>query len=237
MDTVVSEGLAVEARGLTKIHGSGRTAVTALADVSLDVAEGEFLAVVGPSGSGKTTLLSVIGGLTTPTQGTIRVAGVELTGRRAAELAAFRASSLGFVFQDHHLMPYLTARENLTVVASLLPGRADTATIGRRADELLAAVGLDGRRDHLPSALSGGERQRVAVARALMNQPRVLLVDEPTANLDSRRGEEVVTLIAGQAAQRDVAVVMVTHDERMAARAVRQLALADGRLVDGGAAA
>ncbi len=218
------------AEGIAHRYGSGDTAVLAVDDVSLNVASGEFVAVLGPSGSGKTTLLSILGGLLTPTAGEVAIGGERLAGLRPAALTEMRAREVGFVFQTQNLVPYLTARENLEVIGSLLAGNPGRHRLRERADELLDELGLADRQHHLPSALSVGERQRVAVARALLNDPSVLMVDEPTASLDTDRGEAVVAMLAEQARRRDVAVVMVTHDERMAASATRSLHLLDGRL-------
>ena len=222
----------LQAQGVSHRYGSGDTAVLAVDEVSLNVASGEFVAVLGPSGSGKTTLLSILGGLLMPTAGEVAIGGVRLADLRPAALTELRAREIGFVFQTHNLVPYLTARENLEVVGGLLAGNPGKNRLQQRAEELLDELGLADRQDHLPSALSVGERQRVAVARALLNDPSVLMVDEPTASLDTDRGEEVVAMLAEQARRRDVAVVMVTNDERMAASATRSLHLRDGRLVD-----
>ena len=222
----------LRAEGISHRYGSGDTAVLAVDEVSLHVASGEFVAVLGPSGSGKTTLLSILGGLLTPTEGEVSIGDVGLAGLRSAALTELRAREVGFVFQTHNLVPYLTARENLEVIGSLLAGNPGRRRLHERVDELLDELGLADRQHHLPSALSVGERQRVAVARALLNDPSVLMVDEPTASLDTDRGEEVVAMLAEQARRRDVAVVMVTHDERMAASATRSLHLRDGRLAE-----
>lgn len=222
----------LQAHGISHRYGSGDTSVLALDEVSLRVAGGEFVAVLGPSGSGKTTLLSVLGGLLTPTQGEVVIGGVKLADLRPAALTELRAREVGFVFQMHNLVPYLTARENLEVVGGLLAGHPGKRRLQEHAGELLDDLGLADRQGHLPSELSVGERQRVAVARALLNDPSVLMVDEPTSSLDTHRGEEVVAMLAAQARRRDVAVVMVTHDKRMVAAATRSLYLRDGRLVD-----
>jgi putative ABC transport system ATP-binding protein len=222
---------ALEARHVTHRYGTGPSAVTALDDVSLEVEPGEFVAVLGPSGSGKTTLLSILGCLLTPSEGDVIIGGTRLADLRARALTDLRAREVGFVFQTHNLVPYLTARENLEVVGGLLAGNPGGPEIRARASGLLHELGLGARSDHLPAALSVGERQRVAVARALLNRPSVLLVDEPTSSLDTPQGEAVVGLLAAQASSRHVAVVMVTHDRRMAGRADRELHLLDGRVV------
>ena len=221
---------ALEASHITHRYGEGPTSVTALDDVSLSVEPGEVLAVLGPSGSGKTTLLSIAGGLLTPSQGSVTIAGVSLAGTRRRALTDLRARHVGFVFQTHNLVPYLTSRENLVVIGALLAGNPGPEILDRRARELLETLGLTDRHDHLPSELSVGESQRVAIARALLNEPSLLLVDEPTANLDTNQGEEVVELLVDQARSREVAVVMVTHDEHMAAHADRDLHLRDGKM-------
>ncbi len=222
----------LQAQGISHRYGAGDTAVLAVDEVTLSVESGEFVGLLGPSGSGKTTLLSILGGLLTPTAGEVTLGGVRLAGLRPAALTELRAREVGFVFQTHNLVPYLTARENLEVVGSLLAGNPGRRRLQERAGKLLDELGLADREHHLPSALSVGERQRVAVARALLNDPSVLMVDEPTASLDTARGEEVVAMLAEQARRRDVAVVMVTHDERMAAAATRSLHLLDGRLTE-----
>jgi putative ABC transport system ATP-binding protein len=220
----------LEAHGVTHRYGVGPSRVTAVEDVSIEVAAGEFVAVVGPSGSGKTTLLSILGGLLTPSEGDVRVGGSWLRGMGPADLTELRAREIGFVFQTHNLVPYLTASENLEVVGGLLAGNPGAIELRRRSRELFETLGIGSRGDHLPARLSVGERQRVAIARAMLNEPSVLLADEPTASLDTRHGEEAVTLLAEQAAARGVAVVMVTHDHRMAAHADRTLTMHDGRL-------
>ncbi len=198
---------------LTKIFGSGEDAVHAVNDVTLHVAVGQFAAIVGPSGSGKTTLLAMIGGLLSPTSGVITLDGYEVTGSDRKALADYRRNRVGFVFQQYNLVPYLTARENVFAI-HLLGGRVP-ATIRDRADQLLAELGMTKRANALPSDLSGGERQRVSICRALVNNPDLLLVDEPTASLDSARGHQVVELIAKESRDRQKIGVMVTHDLEM----------------------
>jgi putative ABC transport system ATP-binding protein len=213
---------------VTKTYGYGHTAVTALHEADLDILPGELVAVVGPSGSGKSTLLAVIGGLVTPDSGTVEVGGVNVSALPQGKRARYRATAVGFVFQSLNLVPFLTARENLLFMASLagIPKR----TARRRADELLGELGLAGREGDLPGKLSGGEQQRVAIARALVHEPAVLLSDEPTASLDTENGTAVVGLLAREVRQRNVAGVLVTHDERMAAAADRTVKVLDGEL-------
>jgi putative ABC transport system ATP-binding protein len=213
---------------VSKVYGAAHTAVTALRDATFAVHRGEFLALVGPSGSGKTTLLSIIGALLRPTEGTVHIGDTDITALSRRQQTALRARHVGFVFQSFNLVPFLTARQNLTVMAALAgAGRRDAA---RRADDLLAELGLADRRNHLPEQLSGGERQRLAIGRALINDPDLILVDEPTASLDTQHGQQVVALLADEIKQRGKAGVMVTHDPRMAGYTDRTLSIVDGRL-------
>jgi len=189
--------------------------------------EGEFVAVVGPSGSGKSTLLQLLGALDRPTSGEVLFGGRSLGTVR--DLAGFRARTLGFVFQSFHLLPTLTAVENVQIPMFEMPWAP--AERVRRAADLLAAVGLADRRDHLPRKLSGGERQRVAIARSLANEPRLLLADEPTGNLDSDSAARILDLLEQIHAEREMTLVVVTHDPQVAARAHRTLRMLDGRIV------
>ncbi len=214
---------------ITKTYGSGRTQVTALDHVSFSLDAGRLLAILGPSGSGKTTLISIIAGLLTPTSGEVVIGGRPVQLRSSAEAARFRRETVGIVFQEHHLVPYLTARDNLLLVPHL-SGRI-TRDDRTRADELLESFGRRDRASHRPALLSGGERQRVAIARALMNAPAIMLVDEPTASLDTERGFQVVKMLKEQVHERGMTCVMVTHDLRMAEHADERLRLRDGRVV------
>lgn len=220
---------AVELVKVTRAFASGGEEVVALADVSLWVVEGETVAITGPSGSGKTTLLNLIAGLDRPTFGTVRVLGQPLTSLNERDLTAFRARSLGLVFQDPHLLPGLTALEN--VIAARLPW-ARRRVLEPEARKLLKAVGLGSRMNHPPARLSGGERQRVGIARALLGQPRLLLADEPTGNLDAGSTEELLNLLDELRASLGLTLVVVTHDPAVAAIAHRIVSLSGGRVVE-----
>lgn len=215
----------LEATRLTKTYGAGAQTVHALTDVEVTMHAGELWAVIGPSGSGKTTLLALLAGLLPPTGGDILIDGRSLEEMSERDRTRFRADHIGFVFQANNLLPYLTARENVEVMASI----SRKSGVRRRANQLLTQLGLDHRADALATDLSGGERQRVAIARALANQPDVILVDEPTANLDTERGERVIHALAEQVHTNDIIGIMVTHDQRMAAYADRVLKIRDGR--------
>lgn len=225
---------ALTVTGLSKTFGEGDTAVHAVRDVSFHIDPGEFVALVGPSGSGKTTLLAMIGGLLTPSSGSIAVNGRDIASLSGREKAAYRRNSVGYVFQANNLLPFLTARENLLVMGAI-NGKLKDA--GKRADQLLEELGLTPRANALSTSLSGGERQRVAIGRALMNSPELVLVDEPTASLDSERGKRVVHSLMEEVKGRDLLGIMVTHDMTMAALADRILQIHDGELVSDGRAA
>jgi putative ABC transport system ATP-binding protein len=222
----------VTALHLTRRYGAGDTAVDALRGVSLDIAEGELTAVMGPSGSGKSTLMHILAGLDRPSSGTVEIAGRELTSLGDDELTKLRRRHIGFVFQFFNLLPMLSAEENIVLPLAIAGVRPDREWL----DGLIEDVGLAGRRGHRPSELSGGQQQRVAVARALVTRPTVLFADEPTGNLDSATGIEVLELLR-DAAGRGQTIVMVTHDPRAATVADRVLHLADGRIVREEAAA
>lgn len=197
--------------------------------VSLSIADGEFVSIVGPSGAGKTTLLQILGTLDRPDSGTVAYDGTELTGLSESRLAAFRNRNMGFVFQFHQLLPEFTLAENVAMPAMIGGmGRGEALV---RAGELLVSLGLGARLDHRPSQLSGGERQRGAVARALINNPRVVLADEPTGSLDSRNREELLQLFGQLRATLGVTLIIVTHDETLASSADRVIHMADGRIV------
>jgi putative ABC transport system ATP-binding protein len=220
---------AVVARGLSKHHGRAEGLVRAIDAVDLEVAQAETVAVMGPSGCGKSTLLHVLGGLDRPSSGEVWLAGLRIDGMSERELARMRRSVVGFVFQAFHLMDELTAQENVELPA-LLAG-CTPRMARRRAAELLDSVGLADRAAHLPSALSGGQRQHVAIARALVNEPLVVLADEPTGNLDSAATLDVLKLFK-QLRTGGQTFVIVTHDERVAATADRLISMRDGVFVD-----
>jgi putative ABC transport system ATP-binding protein len=217
----------ISVRGLSMRLTSGGRSVDVLTNVSLDVPAGQFLAVAGPSGSGKSTLLGLIAGLDQPTAGDIAVAGVELTRLGEDALARFRRDTIGYVFQSFHLIPTLTALENVAVPLELA---GDPDALGR-ARALLVEVGLADRIDHYPVQLSGGEQQRVAVARAVARRPRLLLADEPTGNLDSATGKQIIELLVALNRHLGSTLVLVTHDPALAAYADRIVTLRDGRVV------
>jgi ABC-type lipoprotein export system ATPase subunit len=220
----------VETRSLSKTYLVGGVRVAALEDVTLAVGEGRFVAVIGASGSGKSTLLNLLGGLDTPTAGTIEVDGALISSMDREALARYRRHGAGMIFQSFNLVPSRTALENVEL--PLIFADVDRADRKRRAAELLERVGLAARAGHRPSELSGGEQQRVAVARALANGPRLLLADEPTGNLDSRTSREIVGLLAELNRVRNLTVVMVTHEEGLAREFAHDVVrLQDGRVV------
>lgn len=213
----------------TKSYKVGRQKVQALAGVSLDIREGEFVALTGASGSGKSTLLQLMGGLDKPTSGVVEVDGVDLSKLRDGKLSKFRGQTIGFVFQFFYLQPFLKVATNLEVPAMF--ARAKRPLRRAKAGELAQAVGIDDRMQHLPRELSGGQMQRVAVARALMSQPKILLADEPTGNLDSHNGAAIIELFEEIRKQFGTTIVVVTHDPAIAARADREIRLRDGVIV------
>jgi putative ABC transport system ATP-binding protein len=223
-------GPMIHVDNVTKTYRQGRTGVRALDGLSLCIERGEFVAVMGPSGSGKSTLLHLIGGLDVPDSGEILVGGERLSDLSDYELTLFRRRRVGFVFQFFNLLPTLTAEEN--VALPLLLDRKPTREMQQRVGEMLELVGLAERRHHRPDALSGGEMQRVAIARALVVEPILVLADEPTGNLDSRTGDDILQLITESSRERQQTVILVTHDARAAAHANRIVTLCDGSVVD-----
>src|SRR5271154_1353993 len=218
----------LSARALTKTYAVGKRTLEVLRGVDLTMARGEFLALRGASGAGKSTLLHLIGGLDTPNAGEIHFAGQNLVKFSERELTHFRNRRVGFVFQAYHLLPELTALENVYLPARI--ARISAAQAEKRGRELLARVGLKDRTDHKPSELSGGEQQRVAIARALINEPELLLADEPTGNLDSKTGGEIIELLKSLRVEKQTTLVIATHDANVAAHAQRVVELADGRI-------
>ena len=218
----------LELSSVSKVYGEGHTEIRAVDRVGFSVAAGEIVLIMGPSGSGKTTLLSMAGGLMTPSAGEVNVSGQALASLSRRALSRLRLREIGFIFQAFNLLGGLSAQENVALVMNLA-GRKDK-TVDRDSRELLARLGLGERLGHVPADLSGGEKQRVAVARALANDPPLILADEPTGNLDSRSGREVMLLMSDLARERRKAVVIVTHDNRITSIADRILWLEDGRL-------
>lgn len=221
-------GTAARARGLTKAYGSGETAVIALDAVDVDIVRGRFTAVMGPSGSGKSTLMHCLAGLDTVSGGQVWLGDTEITGLRDRELTRLRRDRIGFMFQSFNLIPTLTAAENITLPMGIAGRRPD----GRWLDQVIDTLGLRDRLAHRPAQLSGGQQQRVACARALVSRPELIFADEPTGNLDSRAGLEVLGFLRGAVDDLGQTVVMVTHDPGAAAHADLVLFLADGRIVD-----
>jgi len=222
-----TNGAVVRAQNVSRVYGEGSTAVHALRGVDLDVAEGKLTAVMGPSGSGKSTLMHILAGLDRPTDGDVSIAGTSIGRLDDNELTRLRRSHIGFVFQFFNLLPMLDAEENIRLPLTLAHEKADP-TFFR---ELIANVGLGDRLDHRPSELSGGQQQRVAIARALVSRPTVVFADEPTGNLDSKTGNEILDLLRRTVEEYGQTLVMVTHDAVAASTADRVLFLADGRIV------
>ena len=212
---------------LCKFYGSGEQQVKALDHVSFSVEKGEFVAIVGQSGSGKSTLLHMIGGVDSPTSGSILVDGKEVYGKSPEEMAIFRRRQVGLIYQFYNLIPVLNVEENMT-----LPLKLDGRKVNREyLEELLTVLGLTERRKHLPKQLSGGQQQRVSIGRALMNAPALVLADEPTGNLDRRNGQDIMELLKYSNRKYHQTVIMVTHDEEMALQADRILRMEDGRII------
>jgi putative ABC transport system ATP-binding protein len=216
----------IEAKELCKVYRRGREEIQALKNVDFCVKAGEFVSIIGPSGSGKTALLNMLGCLDTPSSGSLRLNGIEIAGRKEHDLVKIRRENIGFVFQQFYLMPTLTARENIEL--PLLFSKKNGCK--KRIDEVLQMVGLADRGDHLPGQLSGGEMQRVAIGRALINDPKIILADEPTGNLDSTTSEMIFGLFS-ELNKRGLTLVVVTHNLDLASRAEKMYTLRDGRIV------
>jgi ABC-type lipoprotein export system ATPase subunit len=216
----------IQLEGVSKVYQAAQGEVRALDDVSLTIDEGDFVAIRGPSGCGKSTMLSLVGGLALPTKGQVRVAGSEISSLSSSDRAGFRANNIGFVFQMFHLLPYLSVVDNVLLATNKSDGE-----VRFEAESLLKKFGLTDRMLHRPAELSAGERQRVAMARAMLNRPKLLLADEPTGNLDPKNASAVLDLI-GNFHKDGGTVMLVTHDESAASRAQRTIALDAGRLAD-----
>jgi len=220
----------IELQDVWRLYRMGGETIKALAGIDLNIRQGEFVSITGPSGSGKSTLLNIIGGLDTPTKGRIRVDGQDLSEASDKDLSAYRNKKIGFIFQTFNLQPAYTAIENVSlplVFAKVPPGKRY-----EMAQEVMKIVGLSKRFKHKPNQLSGGERQRVAIARALVNAPGIMLADEPTGNLDSRTGEQIMTFLTRLNKERGITLVLVTHDLKTAGHADRMLRMSDGKIIE-----
>ncbi|AYY71101.1 ABC transporter ATP-binding protein [Listeria monocytogenes] len=215
-------------KNISKNYQDGEQVIEVLKNVSLEVAQGEFVAIVGPSGAGKSTFLSIAGALLSPTEGEIAIGGTTLNSMSEKALTKVRLDKVGFIFQGANLIPYLSVRDQLLVIAELSGEKGSAAK--ERADKLLQELGLTARQNNYPESLSGGEKQRVAIARALMNDPDIILADEPTASLDANRGHKVVQMIADEVKRKNKAAIMVTHDERVLDLVDRVIRIEDGYL-------
>ncbi|ECR3486749.1 TPA: ABC transporter ATP-binding protein [Listeria innocua] len=215
-------------KNISKNYQDGEQVIEVLKSVSLEVAQGEFVAIVGPSGAGKSTFLSIAGALLSPTEGEIAIGGTTLNNMSGKALTKVRLDKVGFIFQGANLIPYLNVRDQLLVIAELSGEKGSAAK--ERADKLLQELGLTARQNNYPESLSGGEKQRVAIARALMNDPDIILADEPTASLDANRGHKVVQMIADEVKRKNKAAIMVTHDERVLDLVDRVIRIEDGYL-------
>lgn len=217
----------LEVKNLCKTYGKGDTMVKALDNVSFSVEKGEFIAIVGPSGSGKSTLLHILGGVDVPTSGNVIIDKTDISQLNETALAIFRRRQIGLVYQFYNLIPILTVEENLTLPLLLDGKKPDAKTVGNLVNQL----GLEQRLQHLPNQLSGGQQQRVSIGRALINNPALLLADEPTGNLDSENSREIISLLRRFNKQSNQTVIIITHDERIALSADRVIAIEDGKIV------
>lgn len=223
----MTDEIILKAENLVKTYGSGDTAVNALNGVSLEVKKGEFVAVVGQSGSGKSTLLHLLGAMDYPTSGSLTVDGQDIFALKGEALAEYRRRKVGFVFQFFNLLPVMTAKENIMIPLSLDGKTADKDYL----NELAQAMGISERLDHYPHQLSGGQQQRVAIARAMITRPSVILADEPTGNLDSASGKEILALLKSTVRKYEQTLILITHDNSIAAEADRIITIKDGKLV------
>lgn len=217
----------LEVKELTKIYGSGENQVTALDHVSFQVKKGEFIAIVGASGSGKSTLMNLIGGIDRPTSGSVVIDGKKIFDMNESEMAIFRRRNIGIVYQFYNLIPNLTVDENIMLPCLLDQRKPDAGKL----DRIVEMTGLSHRRKHLPGQLSGGQQQRVSVGRALINDPAFILADEPTGNLDSRSGREVIELLMAANRKAGQTLILITHDENIALQADQILTISDGRII------
>ena len=222
------DGCDITVKNVTKVYMTGKVPVTAVNDLSLGIQRGKFISLMGPSGCGKSTLLHLIGAVDRPTTGMIRVAGHSLSNMRDNDLSDFRRDRIGFVFQFYNLIPSMTAYENIEIPLSFRGASKDERS--RRVGELLKSVGLEDRADHTPSLLSGGEQQRVAIARALANDPDIVLLDEPTGDLDSKSGESIMELLLSIKRTKKKTYLMVTHESKVASYSEDTLQMEDGRI-------
>jgi len=213
-------------QNLTKIYGKGDTAVTALNNVSFSVEKGQFVVIIGPSGSGKSTLLHIIGGVDTPTSGKVFIDGTDVYSLNRSQLAIFRRRQIGLIYQFYNLIPVLNVEENITLPLLLDHRKEDKA----RLKELLTTLGLEDRVNHLPNELSGGQQQRASIGRALINNPALVLADEPTGNLDSKNSEEIISLLKMYNQKYNQTLIVITHDERIALQADRIISIEDGMI-------
>lgn len=230
IENLDSRPIAIRATNVIKKYKVGKQIIRAIDDVSVDIHEGEFVALVGPSGSGKSTLLHLLGGLDKPTSGEIVVGGKNVSSMNDRQLSKFRNQTIGFVFQSFYLQPFLTLRRNIEVAS--MPQRMGRAERKLRIESLARQVGLYDRLNHRPHELSGGQIQRAAIARALLNRPAIILADEPTGNLDSANSRDIISLFQQIREQYHATIIIATHDNEIAAQADRVIALKDGRLRD-----
>lgn len=216
----------LEVKNLTKTYGKNETMVKALDDVSLTIEQGEFVAIIGPSGSGKSTLLHILGGVDTPTSGSVIINGTDISKLDETALAIFRRRQIGLIYQFYNLIPILTVEENLTLPLLLDGQKPDK----RQIEDLIWTLGLEKRIKHLPNQLSGGQQQRVSIGRALVNNPALMLADEPTGNLDSENSKEIIALLRKFNKENNQTVIIITHDERIAMSADRVISIEDGKI-------
>lgn len=222
----MDNSIILSAKGLTKIYGKGETEVRALDNVDLDVPKGQFLSVIGQSGSGKSTLLNILGAMDTPTSGSLNVDGTDVFSMKEPELAVYRRRKVGFVFQFFNLIPVMTAQENITLPLSLDGKKPDKELL----DDIVETIGLKDRMNHYPHQLSGGQQQRIAIARALITRPALILADEPTGNLDSNSGKEIISLLRSSVRKYSQTLILITHDTGIAETADRTVIIKDGKI-------